>query len=143
MHRAVLEGTAMGFRTLKEAGFGNVTALRMLGGGTKSAAWMQIMADVLGCEIQVVSDAEHAGARGMATLAAAALGWQAAGAGAADFVRVAAVYKPDAQAVALYNRLFGAYRTAHSALRPMFTQLASFRDMSRPPTVTLDSGSVV
>jgi xylulokinase len=76
--RAVLEGVAFGLKDgldlMTAAGMPAPIQIRASGGGTKSALWRQILADVLDAEIATVSTAEGA-AYGAALLAAVGAGW--------------------------------------------------------------------
>lgn len=127
MHRAVLEGVAFSFRDLRDClcGASPPAILRAVGGGTHSPGWMQMFADVLGCEIHVVIDAGDVGVKGAALMASQGLGWTpAAGGGSGGFTAVAAVYRPVPTIVPLYDRLYAVYARAHDALGPVFTQMA-------------------
>src|SRR4051794_25512320 len=76
--RAVLEGVAFGLRDgldlMIDAGVPAPSQIRASGGGTASALWRQILADVLGAEIATVSTTEGA-AYGAGLLAAVGAGW--------------------------------------------------------------------
>ncbi len=76
--RAVLEGVAFGLRDgldlMRSAGLGEVEELRASGGGTRSALWRQILADVLQVDLVTVNTVEGA-AYGAAILAAVGAGW--------------------------------------------------------------------
>ena len=78
MTRAVLEGVAFGLRDgldlMTAAGMPAPSQIRASGGGTASALWRQILADVLGAEIATVDTTEGA-AYGAALLAAVGAGW--------------------------------------------------------------------
>jgi xylulokinase len=74
MARATMEGATMGLAYGLEGlrALGVVPAeIRLIGGGSKSAAWRQICADVFGCRVVTVAEAEGA-ALGAAIQAAAA-----------------------------------------------------------------------
>ena len=75
--RAVLEGVAFGikdsFNLIQSAGLGEITQVRISGGGAKSQLWQQIMADVLGSELVTVNTTEGA-AFGAALLAGVGVG---------------------------------------------------------------------
>ena len=117
---AVLEGVTFGLAdgldALRAAGT-QVHQLSLVGGGSRSHVWAQLMADVLRVDIAL-----HTGGEAGAALGAARLGWLAAG-GAVDAVctrpPVAALFSPDPQRHArlaprqarfrdLYRRLRGA-----------------------------------
>ena len=74
---AVIEGVAFGLadglQALRDAGT-EVGRLALVGGGARSAHWAQLLADVLGVELQTVAGAEAGGAMGAGRLAWLALG---------------------------------------------------------------------
>jgi len=76
--RAVLEGVAFGLRDgldqMIATGMPHPAQIRASGGGTESALWRQILADVLEVELATVATAEGA-AFGAALLGAVAAGW--------------------------------------------------------------------
>jgi xylulokinase len=76
--RAVLEGVAFGMRDslelMRSAGIQPPDQIRATGGGSRSALWRRILADVLGASIVTTPSAEGA-AQGAATLAAVGVGW--------------------------------------------------------------------
>jgi xylulokinase len=76
--RAVLEGVAFGLRDgldlMTAAGMPAPAQIRASGGGTASALWRQILADVLDAEIATVSTTEGA-AYGAGLLAGVGAGW--------------------------------------------------------------------
>lgn len=63
MFRAALEGTALGLvsgvERMKELGL-EVSAVRLVGGGSKNGLWRQIFADALGVPVNVVAEPESA-----------------------------------------------------------------------------------
>lgn len=73
---AVLEGAAMamrqGMEVITDEDDGVIT---LIGGGTKSKVWNQIMADVLNREVRVPADSQFFPAMGAVVLGAKALGW--------------------------------------------------------------------
>jgi xylulokinase len=78
--RAVLEGVAFGLRDglelMRAAGVSVPAEFRASGGGTKSALWRQVVADVLGVPLRTTQTAEGA-AYGAAVLAGVGAGWAA------------------------------------------------------------------
>ena len=74
---AVIEGVAFGLadglQALRDAGT-EVGRLALVGGGARSAHWAQLLADVLGVELQTLAGAEAGGAMGAGRLAWLALG---------------------------------------------------------------------
>lgn len=125
--RAVLEGVAFGLRDgldlMVEAGMPAPTVIRASGGGTASALWRQILADVLGAEIATVETAEGA-AYGAAILAATGAGWfPSVEAATAAIVTAAPAAAPGPDA-ALYADAHAVYRELYPALAPSFHRLA-------------------
>jgi xylulokinase len=121
--RAVLEGVAFGLRDgldqMTATGMPSPAQIRASGGGTASALWRQILADVLGAEVATVSTTEGA-AFGAALLGAVGAGWQpTAEDAAAAFVRVSPAASPGPEA-ARYADAHAAYRELYPALAPIF-----------------------
>lgn len=74
---AVLEGVGFALRdalgSVESAG-AVVTACSLVGGGARSAYWAQLLADILGCELRILSGSELSASIGAAKLALAANG---------------------------------------------------------------------
>lgn len=124
--RAVLEGVAFGLRDgldlMLAAGMPVPTEIRASGGGTASALWRQILADVLDAEIATVGTSEGA-AYGAGLLAAVGAGWYPSVDAATDALvtaSVAAAPGPDAAGYAEAHRL---YRDLYPALAPLFPRM--------------------
>lgn len=127
MVRAVLEGVAFSLRDVFE--LVNATApqplqeLRASGGGTNSALWRQIIADVLGVPLSLTRTAEGV-ATGAGILAAVGAGWYPGVAEAcAAMVGVTGTTTPGPQA-GDYDRAYAAYRALYPALKDSFASLA-------------------
>jgi xylulokinase len=114
--RSVFEGEALNARWMlqatekfvKHALPGGFKSLRFVGGGARSPAWCQILADTLGRPIEQVARPVLANARGAALIAGVALGhgdWQSA----ARNTHIERVYEPDSRQSATYDRLFEAF----------------------------------
>ncbi len=110
--RAVMEGVAFSLRDCRDAvqSLGEpVMSYRLVGGGSRSPLWRQIMADVLGAPL-VVPAAEDA-TYGAALLAGVAAGvfadWPEA---LATCIREEAVIPPDAETHELYSEYFDLFR---------------------------------
>jgi xylulokinase len=80
---AVIEGVCFGlldgFNTLSLQTTGDVVALSAVGGGSRSAVWMQLLADTLGVALTT-----HEASTAAAALGAARLGWLACGGNEAE-----------------------------------------------------------
>ncbi len=127
MTRAVLEGVAFGLRDgldlMVGAGMPVPDQIRASGGGTASALWRQILADVLEVEIATVDTTEGA-AYGAGLLAAVGAGWYpSVGAAAAANVIATPVASPGPDA-ARYREVHAAYRGLYPALSPTYRSLA-------------------
>ncbi len=121
--RAVYEGTAYGNRRILEAlRRGGVPTDRIVacGGGTRSALWMQILADVAGIPIEYSSEGDVV-ALGTAMCAAVAAGAfpDLVAAGRAMTRRERAI-EPDPTRSDAYDAGFGRYEATYAALAPLF-----------------------
>ena len=123
MARAVLEGGAFSVRHMiesleKTTGRG-VTSLPSVGGGTRSALWNRIRADVLQRPLEVLRFQETAalGAALMAGVGAGVYDSEAAAVAAAIGTRAVDRVEPDPSRAAVYDRLYRAYREAYLRTR--------------------------
>ncbi len=131
--RAMYEGLAFSIRDLLEAAralgltFG---AIRLIGGGARSACWRQIIADVTGLTIERTAAADAS--FGAALLAGIGTGVFATHEQAiADCVRLLDVTTPDAKTHDFYTELFHIYKAAQAALAGINHRLHASR-MTRP-----------
>ena len=125
--RAVLEGVSYGFKdlmTLLENSGASVGQVRVMGGGTKSDLWRQILADTVGHSLHRVNNDEGP-AFGAALLAAV-------GTNAFNSVPeacAATIHTTDettpGKDVDTYNRYYPVYRTLYPALKAGFAQVAA------------------
>jgi len=120
--RATLEGVAMSLKdclnTLKELGV-EMRRVRIIGGGAKGMLWRQIVADVLGLEMQKVKVDDSS--FGTAMLAAVGIGWFGSFAEAAETcVEIDSVSTPNPENQAIYEKLFPKYKAIHDALAPIY-----------------------
>jgi xylulokinase len=122
--RAVLEGITFEDRRALECvcPAGPHGPVRCTGGGASSPVWNQIRADIFGQPVQTLASAEG-GILGAAILAGVGARWYPdAAAGARRVVRPSATWTPAADAVAVYERAFRTFRTAHDALQDLWPQ---------------------
>jgi xylulokinase len=120
--RAILEGVAFSLRDsleiLREMGV-PVTAIRVGGGGARSALWRQIQADVYGQDVETVQ-AEEGAAYGAALLAGVGAGvWPDVETACANVVRVASHTAVEPAAAAVLARRYRAYTRLYPALRTL------------------------
>ena len=130
MTRAVLEGVAFGlrdsFELMKSAGLADVIQVRVSGGGTRSALWRQIMADVLQAELVTVNTTEGA-AYGAALLAAVGSGtFDSTESACQQLIRITGRTVPGAN-LSLYNEQYPVYRTLYPALKSTFEAMSQIR----------------
>jgi xylulokinase len=124
MYRAVLEGIALEqcfLTTGVEAATGTaIEEILMLGGGSRSPLWCQIIADVLGRSVKVVREQEST-ALGAGIHVAAALGFHADLRTAADAMTgIDRIFEPDLAVHHRYADIFAAYRSIYPGLRATF-----------------------
>ncbi len=126
VYRALLEGVAYALRhnldVMAETG-GGQRRLVGVGGGTKSALWMQVFADVLGepQEIPATTVGASYGDAFMAALAAGLVdGWSAIH----RWVRVDRVVEPDPAAHEAYAPYYAVFRELYPATRALQHRLA-------------------
>lgn len=121
--RAVLEGVAFAFRdgveVIRALGV-PITELRVGGGGSRSALWRAIMADVLGMPV-TLTDADQGAAHGAALIAGAGIGLlpdleQIS----AAVVRPVAVSEPDSARAGRYEEQFARYQALYAAVRGLW-----------------------
>jgi L-xylulokinase len=118
--RAVLEGVVLGHRwhveALAERFPVRARPARLSGGGARSPAWSQLLADALGTTVEV-TDATESGSRGAALLAGLGAGVYPDPASAvAAAVRVIRRYEPDPLAGARLDGRYARYLAAVAAL---------------------------
>lgn len=113
IYRAILEGVTFEMRynqeKLRENGV-SFERLYACGGGAKSPVWLQIKADILGCEIiPVMSD--ETGAMGSAILGLAAVTGEKPFEIAKRFWKYGDPIQPNAEHQAIYNKKYKMYKT--------------------------------
>lgn len=123
---AIYEGTALGladnFRRMEEV-MGNLRPVRSVGGGSKSAAWTQIKADVLGVPV-TVPKLGHGAAAGAAILAGLATGlWPDLETAKSITAGEGATFESDSALTDEYAGRLELYRKLQAALPPITRQL--------------------
>lgn len=120
IYRAMMEGSSFEMRynleRLLEGGI-KVRELRATGGGSQSARWLQIKADILGIPITSQGD-YRAAALGCAMLASVALGGHGNLIQAAEtFVKPGNTYEPRESMSRQYDQIFERYRHLYQAVK--------------------------
>ena len=127
MARAVMEGVTYSLRDGLEImrGLGiDLSEVRAIGGGARSALWRQMQADIFGAEVATLA-AEEGPAYGAALLAGVGAGLFAdVGAAVERCVAVAAITRPDPPAQQRYDQAYAIYRQLYGDLRERMHDLA-------------------
>jgi xylulokinase len=127
--RAALEGIALNARLMLDAlrRLGEVAGQMVLvGGGSRSPLWRQILADALEIEIVKTNVGQEAGSLGAAAVAAVACGLWSDFAGIDRIHQAEDLARPDPSRAQLYRRLLPLWteaRTAAASLGNQFAQL--------------------
>jgi xylulokinase len=126
LYRAILEAVCYGFahhlQLLREAGR-PVRRVVAADGGSRSALWMQIAADVVDLPVQVVAG-EAASALGAAYVAGMGAGMFAEWGEIKRFISQGPTYIPQPVAVARYRQGFAMYRELYTRLQTYLPELA-------------------
>jgi xylulokinase len=126
MARAVLEGVAFNLKMIldafQEQGAG-IQAMRLIGGGARSALWRQILADVYGLPILRPDLLAEATALGAAIAGGVGVGLFPDFRVAYEIVQVQGAERPNAAAEARYADLYPLFQETYRALEPIFERL--------------------
>jgi xylulokinase len=123
--RSVLEGDAYHKRWMLEAVEKNVLrqeTLRFVGGGAQSEQWAQILADVTGRNIEVVTQPQNAGAMGAALTCVVGLGlsdWEKA----SKMVRLKKQYSPLPENLGVYERQYEIFKQLYHQNHKLYKSL--------------------
>ncbi|MEV4288694.1 FGGY-family carbohydrate kinase [Nonomuraea bangladeshensis] len=124
--RAALEGLTLVIRDCLAATGTDPGELRVCGGGSASATWLGLIADVTGLPVRRPADAE-VGARGAYVAALAATGAAPSlAAAAAEHVRLRDAVEPHPARRARYDRLFEDFltlRAGHAGAWPLLAEM--------------------
>lgn len=128
VYRALLEGMAFEQRFLTEGAEAvlpnPVERLIVLGGGSRSPLWCQIISDVLRRPVEIVREPEST-CLGAGMLAAAGTGLHASiGDAAVAMSGTSRRHEPQPRVPELYERLYAVFREIYPALAPVFGRLA-------------------
>ena len=118
--KGIIEGAIFYLRecvdALPEAGV-TIADIRAAGGGSKSGAWLQLTADILGIPLTRCASVE-AGALGAAILAGTATGaFDSLDQGVDTMVRLGDTFEPEPESHAVYTDRFAAYRDLWPTIR--------------------------
>jgi xylulokinase len=128
MARATLEGVAFNLRIIldafREQG-APITALRLIGGGARSALWRQILADVFGLPVLRARLAVEATALGAAVAGGVGVGLFDGYSVAGRLVQVEPGEEPRAEVSARYQDLYSVFTEMYEALVPVYRRIAA------------------
>ena len=133
LFRAVEEGIAYEFRLamngIEAASGEHIDEYVILGGGSNSSLWCQIMADVLGAAV-VRAHTVEATNLGAGILGAYGVGWYDSVEAAAEAMTdVAERFEPEERAAAVYEQIFeDVYKPLYPAVREPLRRLSELRD---------------
>lgn len=138
LYRAILEGIAFEHRLAIEGIAGAsgtpLTEHVLLGGGSRSALWRQIVADILCAPVEIArtADATNLGA---GVLAAWGIGWYPSPeVAAAAMTSTTARLAPDSERSAAYDRLYReVYVHLYPAVRPFMDRLTELSSLPVAP----------
>lgn len=131
--RSVMEGVAFAFRGIGEAmpggyGSGSQKPLPVVGGGSQSDSWCQILANVMARPVTRHPDnLEDVAARGAAIIAGQGLGWDRTEAYAHGDISGGETFEPSANIVPVYAEMQEIFRDLYRPLSPFYGRLATLR----------------
>jgi xylulokinase len=127
MARAIYEGIAYNLRwildSIHELYGIKCQTLRVLGGGAQGIPFLQIIADVTGCQLEVLPNPRERLAVGAALVAAIGLEIYPSFEALKPLVPVEMVIKADTSHQNTYDRLFGVYRRIYPSLKDIYHDL--------------------
>jgi xylulokinase len=125
MARAVLEGVAFNLKLILDAFLeqgAEIQAMRLIGGGARSALWRQILADVYGLPILRPALLAEATALGAAIAGGVGVGLFPDFSVAHELVRVEEGEWPQPAVQARYAELYPLFQETYRALEPIYAQ---------------------
>jgi xylulokinase len=126
--RAVLEGVALNLRiilTTLDAQVPDIASVRLIGGGSQSPLWRQIMADCFRRPVHTLALQTEATAWGAAVAGGVGVGlytWETA----QQQAQIVDTTHPDPAHVTAYDELAVLFADAYAALAPLFARLQPF-----------------
>ncbi len=127
MARAVLEGVAFNLRHILDVLRGQgaeVGAMRLIGGGGKSALWRQILADVYGLPVEQLGLPAQATALGAAIAGGVGIGLYPDYSVAQQLAPVLHIDLPNPDVQARYETLYALFKETYVALESVFEGLS-------------------
>jgi xylulokinase len=127
--RAMSEGIAFNLRWIlenfeKDFGF-SIPRLRIIGGGSQSESWMQIIADITNRIIETTTHPKLAGAFGAGMCALVGLGIMNSLQDVKTLVTPQRVFIPNVDNSAIYNRQFQSYKDIYKINKSLYRKINS------------------
>lgn len=123
--RATVEGVSFALRAVLEVlrERAPIGAIRLIGGGGRSGAWQQMLADICDVDVEVLSiRSEDATSLGAAIAAGVGVGLFASVADGCRTIAVERTRRPAGELRWTYDRAFDLYRSLYPALKPAFAR---------------------
>lgn len=100
-----------------------LSSIRIVGGGSVSVVWMQMMADILQIRVEVPESPKYTGAIGAYYCVMVGLGEIENYDAIYDAVRIERSFEPRAEYAPLYNKMFDVYQKLYPALKEIYDEL--------------------
>ncbi len=125
---AIMEGVCYqlkmgGLHNQKVKGYPWPKVVNVVGGGSSSDIWMQMLADIMNIPVRVPHATRHSGAVGTAYSALIGLGICSDYAEAAKRVQIDRSFEPIPENVAAYEKYFPVFETLYKQLEPVFIRM--------------------
>lgn len=126
--RAILEGLtyeqALCIRGLNEIGVA-VKRITAVGGGARSARWMQMKADITGLPVSIIHTSQAA-SLGVAMLAGCATGiYDSLEEATTQLIKLRRTFHPRPERMRIYQRQLTMYKDLYHALKPIYEAMAA------------------
>lgn len=124
--KSVIEGVCLHMRWMLEAtesSFRTSPAVRFTGGSAMAPEVCQILADVLGRDVETVENPRLAGAMGAAALMAVSFGLIGDICEIKDIIKVDAIYHPNKANTAVYNKIYPVFQNIYRDNKKSFAAL--------------------
>ncbi len=124
--KSVIEGICLHIRWLlecTESSFKTRSVVRFAGGSAVAPYICQVMADVLGRDVETVENPRQVGAMGAAALMAVSFGMLDSIRDIKQIIRVSATYKPNPAHIAVYDRLLPVFKDLYKNNKKAYAAL--------------------
>lgn len=131
MVRAVLEGVGYNLKNILDIleNYAKINYVTMIGGGTKGALWLQILADIWQKPLHVPGYLEEATSMGAAICGGVGIGAYPDFTIAETFSQTQRIIQPDPKLAPLYHHTYHQFRLAYQCLKPLYEVMAGHRSV--------------